>query len=171
MGSDKMQNIEKYLRQITDEEREILKGKGSIDRSIYMRGSDNTVNSKKLLEAGKLITMRKHTRFIGFPIHTHDYVEVVYMYDGSTTHIVDGKTIVLNKGELLFLGQSAKHEILCSGENDIAVNFIVLPDFFSETLSAIGDEETPLKHFIINCLCGNNEGVGYLHYKVWGLQK
>lgn len=164
-----MQDIDKYLREITPEEREILKGKDSIDRSIYMRGKDNTVNSKKLLEAGRLITMRKHTRFIDFPLHTHDYVEVVYMYDGRTTHIVDGKTIILNRGELLFLGQSARHEIMYAGENDIAVNFIVLPQFFEDTLTALGDEETPLKQFIIDCLCGNKEGYSCLHYKVSGV--
>lgn len=164
-----MQDIDKILREITDEEQKILEGKKRIDRSIYMRGSGNTINSKKLLESGKLITMRKHTRFIDFPLHTHDYVEVVYMYDGSATHIVDGKKIVLKKGELLFLGQSAKHEILRAEENDIAINFIVLPDFFGETLTAFGEEETPLKQFIIDCLCGNKDGYSCLHYKVSGI--
>ena len=164
-----MQDIDKILRQITDEEKRILGGNKGIDRSIYMRGKGNTVNSKKLLESGKLITMRKHTRFIDFPEHTHDYVEVVYMYDGSTTHLVDGKTITLKKGELLFLGQSARHGILRAGENDIAINFIVLPDFFGETLTAFGDEETPLKQFIIDCLCGNKAGYSCLHYKVSGI--
>ena len=164
-----MQDIDKILREITEEEQKILDGKKGIDRSLYMRGRGNTVNSKKLLGAGKLITMRKHTRFIDFPEHTHDYVEVVYMYDGSTTHLVDGKKILLKKGELLFLGQSARHEILRSGENDIAINFIVLPPFFGETLTAFGDEETPLKHFIIDCLCGNKEGYNCLHYKVSGV--
>lgn len=164
-----MQEIDKILREITDEEQKILEGNKGIDRSIYMGARGNRINSKKLLESGKLITMRKHTRFIDFPEHTHDYVEVVYMYDGTTTHIVDGKKIVLKKGELLFLGQSARHEILRAGENDIAINFIVLPDFFGETLTAFGNEETPLKQFIIDCLCGNKEGYGCLHYKVSGI--
>ena len=115
-------NILKELMTITDEEKAILGGINSIDRTLYMSGSKNVVNSRKLLDAGKLITVRKHTRFIDFPLHTHDYVEVVYMYDGSTTHIVDGKKIVLKKGELLFLGQSAKHEILRAGENDIGID-------------------------------------------------
>ena len=68
-----------------------------------MQGQGNTVNAKKLLAAGKLITIRSHTRFIHFPEHTHDYVEVVYMCSGQTTHIVNGKTILLEQGDLLFL--------------------------------------------------------------------
>ena len=155
-----------FLKQITDEEREILNGKETIDRDIYMGGRENTVNRKKLLSSGKLITMRKHTRFVNFPEHTHDYVELVYMCWGQTVHIVNGKRIVLNQGELLFLGQSAKHEILRCEKEDVALNFIILPDFFGDTLSAIEDSETPLKEFVIGCLCGDNEGPEYLHYKV-----
>jgi AraC-like DNA-binding protein len=130
-----------------------------------MQGAENTINSKKLLDAGKLITMRKHTRFIDFPQHTHDYVELVYMCQGSTTHIVDDKEIELCQGELLFLGQGASHSIKSAKEDDIAVNFIILPHFFADTLPAIGEEETPLKTFLINCLCGKNNN-RYLHYKV-----
>lgn len=157
--------ILKELMTITDEEKAILGGINSIDRTLYMSGSKNIVNSRKLLDAGKLITVRKHTRFIDFPLHTHDYVEVVYMCKGSTLHIINGKKIQLSEGELLFLSQHAKQEIKKAGENDIAVNFIVLPEFFNSTLSIIGEEETPLKKFITDCLCKKG-GVGYLHFKV-----
>ena len=97
------QEILKHLQGISAEEQAILDGRTTIDRDIYMQGQGNTVNAKKLLAAGKLITIRSHTRFIHFPEHTHDYVEVVYMCSGQTTHIVNGKTILLEQGDLLFL--------------------------------------------------------------------
>lgn len=154
------------LRKITSEEEEILNGKKTINRSIYMQNNGNTINSKKLLELGKLITMRKHTRFIDFPEHTHDYVELVYMCEGEITHIVDDKKILLKQGELLFLAQNTKHKIISANKNDLAVNFIILPHFFSDTLTAVGEEDTPLKNFLINCLCGNSKSSNYLYYKV-----
>lgn len=131
-----------------------------------MQGSQNVINSRKLLSAGKLITLRTHTRFIDFPEHTHDYVEVVYMCQGQTTHLVNGVSITLRQGELLFLSQSARHEVRKAGEGDIAVNFIVLPDFFSTPLAAIGEEETPLRRFLVDCLCGQGNGPGYLLFRV-----
>lgn len=155
-----------HLRQITPEEQAILDGRTSIDRDIYMLGGGNTINSSKLLAAGKLITIRPHTRFIHFPEHTHDYVEMVYMCQGETTHLVNGRSIVLQQGDLLFLSQSARHEILAAKEQDVAVNFIVLPDFFTTTLSAIGEEETPLRRFLVDCLCGHSSGPGFLHFQV-----
>lgn len=154
------------LQEITLEERAILNGRTSIDRNLYMQGRDNQINSKKLLQDGKLITVRPHTRFIHFPPHTHDYVEMVYMCSGSTTHIVNGNKILLKQGDLLFMNQSASHEIYKAGHEDIAVNFIVLPEFFSTPLSLVGEEETPLHTFLIGCLCGKDVGSGYLHFEV-----
>lgn len=151
---------------ITAEEQEILDGRRDIDRDIYMQEQGSTINSEKLLSSGKLITIRPHTRFIHFPEHTHDYVEVVYMYSGETTHIVNGKEIKLKQGDLLFLNQSVTHQVCQAGEKDIAVNLIVLPAFFSTPLSMIGEESTPLRKFLIDCLCGETSGVGYLYFGV-----
>lgn len=159
-------DILRHLCRITAEEQAILDGRTTIDRDIYMQGHGNTINAKKLLSSGKLITIRPHTRFIHFPEHTHDYVEMVYMCSGGTTHIVNGKRIRLEQGDLLFLSQSATHEICRAEENDVAVNFIVLPDFFANSLFVIGEEETPLRKFLVDCLCGQNTGPGFLLFNV-----
>lgn len=153
------------LSAVTEEEQTLLDGSVNIDRSIYMDGGQDIVSGKKLLLPTKLITVRPHTRFVHFPEHTHDYVEIVYMCQGSTTHIVNGIKVELMTGELLMLGQNALQEILPAEENDIAVNFIIRPEFFSATLSYLGDDETPLRRFIVDCLCGENE-TGFLHFKV-----
>ena len=151
---------------VTEEEQSILDGRTDIDRTIYMLDATDTVISKKLLSAGKLITLRPHTRFIDFPPHRHDYVEMVYMCSGQTTHYVNGKALQLRQGELLLLSQSAVHAVGRAERADVAVNFIVLPDFFTTTLSLIGEEETPLRRFLVDCLCHNDEGAGYLHFQV-----
>lgn len=156
----------KQLQEITEEEQSILDGRNTIDRELYMDGSGNTINAKKLLAAGKLITLRTHPRFIHFPEHTHDYVEVVYMCTGKTTHIVNGSSITLGRGELLFMNQWATHEICRADQEDVAVNFIVLPAFFTNVLDMIGEEETPLRRFLVDCLCGQSDGPGFLHFRV-----
>ena len=160
------QRIIRQLRSISAEEQAILDGRTTIDRGIYMTDSQDVIISRKLLADGKLITLRPHTRFIHFPEHCHDYVEVVYMCSGTTTHIVNGRNIRLQQGQLLFLSQSARQEILRAEENDIAVNFVVLPEFFQEALSIIGEEATPLRRFLLDCLFGQNSGPGYLLFQV-----
>ena len=160
------QEILDKLSPITQEEQRILDGSNKIDAYIYVDGPWGKINSKKLLEDGHLITIRPHTRFIHFPEHTHDYVEVVYMCKGKTTHIVDGNTIELNVGELLFLTPNARQEILPAGRNDIAVNFIILPSFFKDTLNVIGHENTPLHSFLTDVLSGKKGETNYLHFAV-----
>ena len=159
------ERIIQHFSVITEEEKQFLSGDRQIDRTLYMDGSRDVISGDKLLEKGKQIAIRPHTRFVHFPEHTHDYVEMVYMCRGETTHLVNGTKIVLKQGELLMLGQNARQSIAPAGEHDIAVNIIVRPEFFSGTLPFLGEEETPLRRFVVSCLTGENEE-GYLLFQV-----
>ena len=139
------------LRKITEEERKILDGEAEVDRDLYTSGRDFTVDSRKMLKEGRLIAVRTHTRFVYFPAHRHNFVEVLYVCEGSLTNIIDGKKVIVNKGELLFLNQFTKHEILKAGQNDIAINFMVLPEFFDVAYSMAGNDNM-LADFLVNVL-------------------
>lgn len=151
---------------ITEEEREILEGRTEIDKTRYTEKKELIVDSQKMLEHGRLIRIRPHTRFVHFPKHRHNYVEVIYMCQGSTVHIIDDTRVVLKQGELLFLNQNATQEILPAGKEDIAVNFIILPEFFDTAFHMIGEEENLLRDFIISCLRGESGYFNYLHFQV-----
>ena len=156
----------KELRKITPEEEKLLDGSSEIEKALYMSSEKDIVDAKKLLEEGKVIQVRTHTRFVHFPKHTHNYIEVIYMCSGSTRHVINGEEVILKQGELLFLSQTAVQEIYPAGEADIAVNFIVLPEFFEYGLNMMEPEENQLRIFVIDCLRGENEASGYLHFKV-----
>lgn len=160
------QEIIKRLGIITDEEREILNGRTEIDRERYMEGKEMVIDSKKMLDHGKLIRIRPHTRFVHFPKHKHNYIEVIYMCRGETVHIIDGEKVCLREGELLFLNQHATQEIFPAGEEDIAVNFIILPEFFDTAFEMMGEEENLLRDFLVGCLCCDTRYASYLHFKV-----
>lgn len=168
------QEIIEELRKITDEEQQILMGRSDIDQGIYQESTSispnkNIFEAKKLLEVGKLISIRKHTRFIHFPKHSHNYVEVIYMCTGSTHHIINGDDVVLKEGELLFLNQNAIQEIYPAGEEDIAINFIILPGFFDYALKMMDGEDNALRRFVISCLRGEEDQASYMHFKVAGI--
>ena len=124
------------------------------------------VDASKLFADGKLIQIRTHTRFVHFPIHTHNFVEMVYMCQGSTHHVINGKNVILKEGELLLIGQSATQEIYTAKETDVAVNFIILPEFFAYGLTMIEKERNQLHSFVTDCLTGGKKNSGYLHFKV-----
>ena len=122
------------------------------------------VESSSFLDENQLITVRADTGTAGFPEHTHDYIEIVYMCCGHSSHIVNGETIELKEGEFLFLSQNSHQENLPSGEEDIAINFIVRPAFFKQILIMLGGKETLLHRFIIQCLTGDSGNAAFLHF-------
>lgn len=154
------------LRPITEEERKILEEKKEIQKDIYTATEEFTIDSRKMLERGRVIDIRTHTRFVSFPRHSHNFIEILYMCEGHTLHIIDGVTeIELKAGELLFLNQLSSHEIAEGGANDIGINFIVLPQFFDQVLPLL-PRNNELAEFVMQGL--NQKGIGnnYLHYQV-----
>lgn len=154
-----------FLEKITDEEREILAGKNSIEKGLYTNKREfKIVESDKLLKTGTLITVRTHTRFIDFIEHKHDYVEAIYVLKGKITNIINGEEIILEKGDLLFLNCHASHGVKACNINDIAVNFIIKPAFFDTALSML-EEKNFITNFIVDTLRNDNTKGQFLLFK------
>ena len=158
----------KKLSAISKEEA-ILKEQKKIDKNLYFKNNSSVVDSKKFLDASMMIRIRPHTRFVHFPKHQHNYIEMTYVCSGKTVHIINGAQVELHAGEILILNQNAIHEVLACGEEDVAVNFIILPEFFDRTLAMMGDENNALKDFLISCICSSDTITHYLHFKVAGI--
>lgn len=79
-----------HLKKITEEEQKILDGVEEVDRDLYTSRGDFTVDSAKMLSEGKLIAVRTHTRFIHFPAHRHNFIEVLYVCQGQLTNVIGG---------------------------------------------------------------------------------
>ena len=158
------EELMRQLRAITPEEQRILDG-GAVDKNAYTEKAVFTVDSEKMLERGRMISVRPHTRFAPFPRHSHSYIEIMYMCSGKTVHRINGgDPVTLRAGELLFLGRGASHEIERADLEDIAVNFIVLPQFFDTSLELIGSDNV-LGRFIADSV-SRSEGIDSLLFHV-----
>lgn len=56
-------------------------------------------------------------------------MEMMYVVQGSITHYIEGKELVLHKGDVLMLNQHVSHAIKRAEYEDIGINFIALPEF------------------------------------------
>ena len=154
------------LKQITEEEQAILNGQSGVNKSLYTSGKNFVVDKDKMLARGTLIDMRPHTRFVHFPEHTHNYIEIIYMCSGTTTHLINGGVRVeLQQGELLFLNSNARQEILPAGQEDVAVNFIVLPEFFHQAFQMV-EEDNVVRDFLVGTLQKKHQGMDFIHFQV-----
>jgi AraC-like DNA-binding protein/quercetin dioxygenase-like cupin family protein len=159
------QDIHEKLLDLTDEEKQILNGEIEVDKSLYTDDGQFIIDSNKFLSQGELIDIRKHTRFIKFPEHKHNYIEFNYVYQGRLKEIIDNREINLKKGELIFLNQYINHEIEVCSEKDISINFIIRPEFFDYIVSLL-DDENIISRFLITTLYTDYQEGEYLYFKV-----
>lgn len=158
------QEIMQKLMRVTEEEQKILQEQKGVDKSIYTEAKDFTIDSRKLLKRGKLIDIRPSARFVHFPKHRHNYIEIIYMCSGQTTHVINSASnVVLQEGDLLFLNQHTFHEILPASLNDIAINFIVLPEFFDVAFQMI-EKDNVIGRFLVSTLCQEESEGQYLYF-------
>ncbi len=157
------------ISRLTPEEEQLIAGKNDISKELYTSEDEFVIDSAKLLEKGKLIALRPHTRFAYFPVHRHNYIEMLVMLKGNlTTKIVDGDTLFLSEGDILLMNRHARHELMPCSQEDIAVNLIILPEFFSRSDISY-DRENVLRSFIISSLSEKKRNSDYLLYHTKGM--
>jgi len=155
----------KQLMELTEEEIEILSQEKKVRKDLYTSQRHFIIESEKFLDKNKMITVRKHTRFIDFPKHRHNYIEINYVVKGKLKQKVDNDSITLKKGELLFLNQHIEHEIEACGNDDLIINFIIQPLFFQFIFQYLNGENI-ITEFLINSLFNHTQNGQYLYYAV-----
>ncbi len=153
------------LAKITQEEQAILDGEKDVQKERYSTFVQNfKINSKKMMQQEQYLAIRPHTRFVDFPMHTHDFIEIMYVCQGSITHVIENKEIRLEAGDMIFLNQHVQHALKKAQEEDIGINFLVLPQFFDIPLSML-QKNNPLADFIVNTLRENSAEPEYLVFR------
>lgn len=155
------------LQEISLEEQTYLKGHANVKKEIYTKQNIFEIDKQLFLKEGRLVTMRPHSRFVNFPEHRHNYIEIMYVCKGSITHYIEGEEIVMQKGDMLLLNQHVKHSVKKAEFNDVGINFIALPEFFDIPLKML-HENNVLADFLVKTLRQNHKESVYLLFKVEG---
>ncbi len=82
------------------------------------------------------VSAKPHTRFVDIPLHSHNYIEMMYVLSGQVIHHIEGKAITVSKGSILLMNRHVQHSISASGKNDIAVNMLISGDWLSTTTAS-----------------------------------
>lgn len=159
--------IEK-LSKITPEEERLLSG-DSVEKDLYTSQAEFVVEANKFFEDDDQISIRPHTRFVDFPPHKHNYIEIIYMVKGETIHTLDQDEIRLGTGEILILNQQVVHSIKRANKFDLAINIVVLPSFFEYTMELFGGNNV-IGKFLVQTFRPDKEESSYLHFKVGAAQ-
>ncbi|TXC90570.1 helix-turn-helix domain-containing protein [Metabacillus litoralis] len=152
------------LLTLNDEEKLVLQQKREVQKELYTSQESFIVEGEKFLN-NRMIMVRKHTRFVPFPKHKHNYIEVNYVYNGTLNQTVGNEKLELKKGDILFLNQYIEHELEACSEEDIIINFIIKPEFFSFIFSYLTTENM-ISNFLISSIFNETQNGEYLYFAV-----
>jgi AraC family L-rhamnose operon regulatory protein RhaS len=161
--------IVEKLSEITSEEQRLLSG-DDVDKNLYTSQVEFVVEANKLFRDENPISIRPHTRFVDFPPHRHNYIEIIYMIQGETFHTLNRNEVNLRQGEILILNQKVLHSVKRAGEKDLAINIVVLPRFFEYTLELFGGNNV-IGKFLVQTFKPDIEAPSYLHFQVGEVQQ
>lgn len=116
-------------------------------------------------DGGKLF-IRRNSRFNAVPEHTHTYLEICYVYEGTCPQRVNGQDVVLRQNQVLLLDTGSTHSIAALGEEDILISVLMPQDFLARCLVDIGTTDDAASRFVprflVNALITETDHQRYL---------
>lgn len=151
------EEIYNKLSSLTEREMELLKNKN------FNHVFKKSINKEFFKDQN--ISIEKHTRFIKTPKHSHNFIELAYVYNGQMAQKINNKEITLKKGEMVLLNQFIEHEIDITDQDDIIINFIIKPDFFDNIVSLF-DGDNIISKFLLTSIYGGTKKGEYIYFHV-----
>lgn len=152
---------------LTEEEISYLDS-SDINYQIYTDETDKVFNYDKIVNKKQPISIRKHARFIDFPRHRHDYIELIYVKSGKLVNVTDKEKIVMGKGDVFLMNQEVYHSIEATSYEDEIYNFLIHPEFFKVLIRLFREDEQISKFFIKSLDSYSNNVAEYVYFKYNG---
>lgn len=84
--------------------------------------------------------IRKESRFTSIPEHLHKASELLYVYSGSCTQIVEGTEVKMSAGDTCILDSEVVHSIGYLGKGDIVITIVMRKEYLvHELLGRLGE--------------------------------
>ncbi len=99
--------------------------------------------------------------FVGV-MHSHKFIEIVYVISGRATHHVGNKSYGVKKGDLIVINFDTPHAFCADDDTEPfdAYDLMFTPDFFSASAIGGGDFETLSSSFLFYSLFPGNKPLG-----------
>lgn len=108
----------------------------------------------------------RNPRFTPTPDHSHDFVELNFMFEGECDQVIDGKPQRLKKNQMTLIDTNTTHSIGVLDEDDVLINFTMSREFVEKYLISLLDEENTLSYFFANTLNPGNTSMNYIVFDV-----
>lgn len=96
-----------------------------------------TIENKKYYIDEKFVIRRdRYLETQTEPLHTHDFLEIIYVYRGESDQIIDKRKYHVSKGDALFVNYGSTHGFSAKRGFEYA-NIIIKPEYVNKSLSGV----------------------------------
>lgn len=119
--------------------------------------------NKKIIDSNIGVTQQPYDSII--PYHTHNYVEIIYVYNGNCSVVIEDKVFQLHQGELIFIDKNTIHKVKQINKNDIVINIALKKDYFSPSFLSRLSNHSIVSNFLIKSLVNQQSANSYLLFR------
>ena len=111
------------------------------------------------------IHISKHRRYAEVPEHTHDFVEINYMYSGRCSQVINGERVDMEESDVVIIDKEATQRIEYTGQEDILINILLKEETLStEILNHLASTNNLLSSFLFNAAKEKGEHTQFIHF-------
>ncbi|MEG3301676.1 AraC family transcriptional regulator [Streptococcus suis] len=134
-------------------EHELLQEKqGFVADYLDIQSASHTPKvSQQFFFQNKDIFMSKHSRYAPYPEHTHQFLEINYVYRGHCRQRINDQLFDLKEGDILLMDVESRHSIEALGDEDILINILFQnKDVSINWLKQLQGENSLLYQFLLS---------------------
>ena len=139
------EQIIRTLQEQAIEERQYIQEKYGQDEDVVQ-----VVNRRDYLTGRQSAAVRLYDNERNVPLHRHGYIE-----------------LLLEEGDLLVMNQYVEHCVVESGEENIGINIIAVPEFFEKPFQML-KKQNKIMDFLVEMLRRNTRKPQYLIFHIKG---
>lgn len=133
---------------------------------FFSSNSDIPRFKKEFFLKDSKVFISKHNRYANYPLHTHQFFEINYVYSGISEQIINGNKHILEQGDILLLNPNSYHEIKKMDYDDILINIVFEGQNINlDFLRNIKQSNSILYTFLLNNIESNNSLSDYIILK------
>lgn len=120
---------------------------------------------------GDQLVISPHVPNAQVPMHVHPYIEMVYVYRGRCTALVNDLQIPLTRGGIMLIDKMTPHTLLKLSPDDIVIDMKLRHDYLSVGFLNRFTTKSIISQFLISSLTDTRRTSRFLHFPLEGVQK
>lgn len=131
------------------------------DQEVYVfnLSFDSTINP---VEDNIVIWQQLPTAYV--PIHIHQYIEMIYVYQGTCTVVIETREISLTEGAIIIIDKNTPHTVKDISTSDIVIDIKLKHDFLSSGFLSRFTNKSIISQFLIDSLINKRRENNFLYF-------